>query len=474
MQWEAVIGLEVHAQLQTATKIFSSQSAAFGAEPNHHVNEVCAGMPGVLPVLNGHAVELAVMAGLALGCEVHPWSQFARKNYFYPDLPKGYQISQYKHPICTGGHVAFRVGDEEMRCELTRIHMEEDAGKNIHRGRHSLVDLNRAGVPLIEIVSEPQLSTAEQAAAYLKELRNVLRYIGVCDGNMEQGSFRCDANVSVRPVGQKTLGTRAEIKNLNSFRFVQRAIDYEIARQIDLIEDGHEVVQETRLFNVDSGRTFSMRSKEDAHDYRYFPDPDLPPLIIEAQRIEQMRQDLPELPADKRARYQKDLGLSLYDAEVLTQSRAVAEFFEAALAIGGSVKGVANWTMNEVLREAQHPDDNLGDLKFDAAQLGALVKMVDDGEVTGKIAKKIFAAMVKDGGDPVAIADAQGLRPLRDEGKLRAFIQEALDANPGQAQALRSGKMALLGFFMGQVMKKTRGKADPKMTQRLIQEMVKE
>lgn len=474
MEWEAVIGLEVHAQLQTQTKIFAREATAYGAGPNTQVSEVCAGMPGVLPVLNRDAVALAARAGLALGCEVHPWSQFARKNYFYPDLPKGYQISQYKHPICTGGEVVFRLGERTGRCRLTRIHMEEDAGKSTHTGAHSLIDLNRAGVPLIEIVSEPELRTSQEAAAYLKELRNVLRWIGVCDGNLEQGSFRCDANVSVRPKGQEAFGTRAEIKNLNSFKFVQKAIDYEIARQIDLIESGGEVVQETRLFNSDAGRTTSMRSKEDAHDYRYFPDPDLPPLVLEAGWLEEARRALPELPGQKRARYTESLGLSPYDADVLTQSRAVSDFFESSLeSAGGDAKGVANWVMNDVLRVAGNPDDGLDDLRFGPEQLAELVKLIGDGEITGKIAKDIFARMVETGKSPGAIADDEGLRPVRDEGRLRALLQGVIDANPGQAQAFKNGKTKLLGFFMGQVMKQTQGKADPTLTRTLIQDMLK-
>ncbi len=475
MTWEAVIGLEVHAQLQTLTKIFSRQSAAFGADPNTQVGEVCAGLPGSLPTFNAQVAHLALKAGLALHCQIHPWSQFDRKNYFYPDLPKGYQISQLHHPICTGGHVEFINNDGTLqRCNLTRIHIEEDAGKNTHEGRHSLVDLNRAGVPLIEIVSEPELRTADEAAAYLKELRNVLRFIGVCDGNMEQGSLRCDANVSVRPSGQTTLGTRAEIKNLNSFRFLQRAIDFEIARQIDLIEAGHEIVQETRLFNADTGRTASMRSKADAHDYRYVPDPDLPPLVLLPRDIQAARDDLPELPADKRARYQRDLGLSPYDAGVLTQSRAVAEFFEGTLGHGADPKAAANWIMNDVLRLATHPEDNLDDLRFGPAHLAELVQMIDGGTITGKIAKTLFERMADDGRLPSLIADQEGLRPLRDEDALRATLRAILDANPQQAADLKEGKTKLLGFFVGQVMKATQGKADPQTTTALLLTMLDE
>lgn len=472
MEWEAVIGLEVHAQLQTHTKIFSSESTAFGQGPNMQVNEVCAGLPGVLPVFNADAVQMAVKAGLALGCQINLWSQFARKNYFYPDLPKGYQISQYEHPICTGGGVEFLVNGEPMRCNLTRIHMEEDAGKSTHAGHHSFVDLNRAGVPLIEIVAEPDLRTAEQAAAYLRELRNILRYIGVCDGNLEQGSFRCDANVSVRRPGDP-FGTRAEIKNLNSFRFVQKAIDYEINRQIDLIESGQKVVQETRLFNADTGKTFSMRSKEDAHDYRYFPDPDLPPLIITQEEVDALQKNLPALPGQRRARYQ-ELGLSAYDASVLTQSRAVAEFFETACEGNTNAKGVANWVMNEVLRVASNPEEGLDDLSITPAHISELVQMIDKNEITGKIAKTVFARMLETGKKPSIIADEEGLRPVRDEGKLLEVLKEIVAANAAQAQQYKDGKQALAGFFIGQVMKKTRGKADPKLTRELLHKIVHE
>ena len=471
MSWEAVIGLEVHAQLATQTKIFARESAAYGAEPNNHVSEVCAGLPGVLPVLNREVVEMAMRAGAALGCTIHQWSQFARKNYFYPDLPKGYQISQYKHPICTGGDVSFLVDGEEMVCRLTRIHMEEDAGKSTHSGSHSLVDLNRAGVPLVEIVTEPDLRTAEQAAAFLRELRAILRYIEVCDGNLEQGSFRCDANVSVRRSGQ-ALGTRAEVKNLNSFRFVHKAIQYEIDRQIDLIEAGGTVVQETRLFNSDTGRTSSMRTKEDAHDYRYFPDPDLPPLVIDAEWEASVRSQLPELPRQKRARYQRDLGVALADAVLLTQSAPVARFFEAACEGANNTKRVANWVMNDVLRVASNPNESLDDLAFGPLHVTALVNMIEEGAITGKIAKNVFEKMASTGDDPNTIADREGLRPVRDEGAIRNQVCSVIAANPAQAQQYRDGKTKLLGFFVGQVMRESRGKADPALVRKLIQELL--
>ena len=469
-QWEVVIGLEVHAQLATRTKIFSRESAAYGAEPNTQVNEVCAGMPGVLPVMNRDAVHMAMKAGAALGCTIHRVSQFDRKQYFYPDLPKGYQISQFAAPICTGGEVRFLVDGVEKVCSLTRIHMEEDAGKSSHGGDHSLVDLNRAGTPLIEIVSEPELQTPDEAAAYLRELRAILRYVDVCDGNLEQGSFRCDANVSVRRPGEP-LGTRAEIKNLNSFRFVQRAIQYEIDRQIDLLEGGGRVVQETRLYNADTGKTFSMRSKEDAHDYRYFPDPDLPPLVIDADWEARARAELPELPAARRARYQADWALSEADAMTLTASREVAEFFEAAAAASKNPQRVANWVVNEVLRIVDNPDDGLA-LPFSASQLTSLSDLVDSGAITGKIAKTVFDHMVATGDDPDLILDRENLRPVRDEGAVRAAVEAVLAANPDQVEQYRAGKTKVMGFFVGQIMRATGGKADPTLVRELLTELL--
>ena len=470
MSWETVIGLEVHAQLATRTKIFSRESAAYGAEPNTHVNEVCAGMPGVLPVMNRDAVHMAMKAGAALGCQINRLSQFDRKQYFYPDLPKGYQISQFAAPICTGGEVRFLVDGEERVCQLTRIHMEEDAGKSSHEGDSSLVDLNRAGTPLIEIVSEPDLGTAEEAAAYLRELRAILRYIDVCDGNLEQGSFRCDANVSVRRKGEP-LGTRAEIKNLNSFRFVQRAIQYEVGRQIDLLEGGGRVVQETRLYNADTGKTFSMRSKEDAHDYRYFPDPDLPPMVIDEAWELRARAELPELPGARRVRYQSEWDVSAADAVTLSASREVADFFEAAAAGSKNPKRVSNWVVNEVLRVVENPEDGLA-LLFTAAQLAALSDMVEAKEITGKMAKTVFEHMVATGDDPGALLDREGLRPVRDEGAVRAAVEKIVADNPEQAEQFRAGKTKVMGFFIGQVMRATKGKADPDLVRQLLAELL--
>ena len=470
--WEIVIGLQVHAQLATQTKIFSRESAAYGAEPNSHVNEVCAGLPGVLPVLNRDAVELAMKAGYALGCDVHRWSQFDRKNYFYPDLPKGYQISQFTHPICTGGHVDYLLDGQVKRCNLTRIHMEEDAGKSTHVDAVSLVDLNRAGTPLIEIVSEPELRSAEEAAAYLRELRLILRTLEVCDGNMDEGSFRCDANVSVRRPGAP-LGTRAEIKNINSFRFVLRAIDYEVARQIDVIESGGAVVQETRLFNSNTGRTSSMRGKEEAHDYRYFPDPDLPPLVIDEAWADRVAGSLPELPMARRLRYQETLGLSAYDADNLTAAAPVARFFEAALAAHpGNPKGVANWVLNDLMANVANPEEDLDALPITPDHLAQLVRLIDDQEINGKIAKTVFTRMLATGRPPAEICDEEGLRPISDPARIRPMLEQLLADNPSQVAGYRAGKLKLLGFFIGQAMQLTKGKADPNVTKDLLVAML--
>ncbi len=469
--WEIVIGLEVHAQLKTDSKIFSRESTAFGAEPNQHVNEVCAGLPGVLPVLNKRAVELAMRAGFALGCDVHRDSRFDRKNYFYPDLPKGYQISQLFHPICTGGAVTYVLDGEERTCRLTRIHMEEDAGKSTHRGDASLVDLNRAGIPLIEIVSEPELRSPAEAAAYLKALRNLLRALNVCDGNMEQGSFRCDANVSVRRPGEP-LGTRAELKNINSFRFIQRAIEYEANRQIDLIESGGAVVQETRLYNSDTGRTASMRSKEEAHDYRYFPDPDLPPLRIDEAWYNATRDSLPELPHQRRQRYQRDLGLSLYDADNLTAAPPLSDYFEAVLALfSENPKNTANWILNTLLAHTPNPDAEPPPIP--PQHLADLLRLIHAGDLNHQLARQVFDLMLTTHRDPTTIIDAEGLRPVRDTAGLEALIHTIIDENPAQVAQYREGKDKLFSFFMGQLMKKTQGKADANLARDTMTRLLK-
>ena len=473
-KWELVVGVEVHCQLATNTKIFSAASTAFGAEPNTHVNEVDMGLPGVLPVLNGKAVDFALKASMALDCRINQRSEFSRKNYFYPDLPKGYQISQDNLPISQHGHLDVELEEGVKRVGITRIHMEEDAGKSSHMAKapFSVVDLNRAGVPLIEIVSEPDMRHPDEVVAYLKELRSIVVYLGVCDGNMEEGSFRCDANVSVRRRGETELGTRCELKNINSFKFVKDAIYYEMNRQIELIESGGEVIQQTRLYNPDKGVTFAMRSKEDAHDYRYFPEPDLPPLIVSDAWMERVRGELPELPATKRARYVSDLGLTAFDASVLSADRPIAEYFEAALStFADNPKTLANWVMNEVLRETTA--DTIGEFKVKPAQLADLVRLIEKSVINGKIAKDVFADMIESGDDAEAIVEKKGLKQVTDTGAITAIIDEIMNANADKVAEFRDGKESLIGWFVGQVMKASRGKANPQVVNELLSEKLK-
>jgi aspartyl-tRNA(Asn)/glutamyl-tRNA(Gln) amidotransferase subunit B len=474
--YEPVIGLEVHAQLLTRSKLFCACSAEFGAPPNANTCPVCMAFPGVLPVVNRRAVEFAIRAGLATGCRIARASRWARKNYFYPDLPKAYQISMYEAPICIGGTVRFALDGVEKRVRLTRIHLEEDAGKNIHDAHAdaSLVDLNRAGVPLLEIVSEPELGSPAEAAAYLKALRTVLQYLEICDGNMEEGSFRCDANVSVRTAGSDTLGTRAEVKNLNSFRAVERALEHEIARQTELVSSGGQVVQETRLWDADREVTRSMRSKEFAHDYRYFPDPDLPPLVVEEEWVEEVRSTLPELPIERRERFVAELGLSAYDAEVLTARRDVADYFEAALVRHGNPKTIANWVMESVLRIVRERklDEQLRirDWPLSATALVELVELIDGGTISGKIAKVVFDEAVVSGKSPAAIVAERGLVQVTDPSAIGAAVDRVLEKNLDKVAEYRSGKDKLFGFFVGQVMKATGGKANPKRVNDLLRQ----
>jgi aspartyl-tRNA(Asn)/glutamyl-tRNA(Gln) amidotransferase subunit B len=469
-RYETVIGLEVHAQLKTESKIFCGCSTHFGADPNANVCPVCSGMPGVLPVLNGKVVEYAAKTGLATDCVVNPVSVFARKNYFYPDLPKGYQISQFEQPICEHGHVDITVDGQTRRIGLTRIHMEEDAGKNIHSAADNLsyVDLNRACVPLIEIVSEPDMRSPEEAVAYLKALRAILVYLDVCDGNMEEGSFRCDANVSLRPVGETAFGTRTELKNLNSFRHVQKALEYEVERQADLLDDGVAVVQETRLYDVTNNVTASMRGKEEAHDYRYFPDPDLVPLRLNEADIARWRSELPELPAAKRARFIAAFGLSEYDADVLTAERDLAAYFEAAVAAGAEPKQAANWIQGELIHACGQTGQGPLQCRLTPARLAGLLKLIDTGVISGKIAKQIFPELLENDAAPDAYVREKGLVQISDTSALEQAVEAVLAANPEEVAAYRGGKTKLMGFFVGQVMKATKGKANPGLVNELL------
>ena len=478
MKYQAVIGLEVHVQLLTNTKIFCGCSTKFGAPPNTQTCPVCLGLPGALPVLNRKVVEYAIRAGLATNCRIAPKSVFARKNYFYPDLPKGYQISQFELPICTEGHLDIELDGTVKRIGITRIHMEEDAGKLVHAdipglGHGSGVDLNRACTPLLEVVSEPDLRSADEAVAYLKKLHQIVVYLGVCDGNMEEGSFRCDANVSVMPVGSDTFGTRAEIKNVNSFRFVKQAIEYEIERQIDLVEEGGKVVQETRLFDPNSGTTRSMRGKEEAHDYRYFPDPDLVPLIIGNDWVEDVRLSLPELPEAKRERYTTELGLTAYDAEVLTATRELAEYFEACLALFPQAKPVANWVMGEVTRGLNDNGLAITSNPVTPRLLAELLMLIDKGTISGKIAKTVFDEMWQSGKDPAVIVEEKGLVQVSDTGEIEKIIDEVMAANMGQVEEFRGGKEKVFGFFVGQVMRASKGKANPAAVNEILLKKLK-
>jgi aspartyl-tRNA(Asn)/glutamyl-tRNA(Gln) amidotransferase subunit B len=461
--WEAVIGLEVHARLLTRTKIFCGCATAFGAPPNTQVCPVCLGYPGALPVLNRKAVELAIRMALATGCDVQPRSVFARKNYFYPDLPKGYQISQFDQPLATGGSI--------LGVRLTRIHMEEDAGKLLHERDASLVDLNRAGTPLIEIVSEPDIRSSDQASAYLTRLRQMLMYAEVCDGNMEEGSMRCDANVSVRRAGEP-LGTRTEVKNLNSFRFLRAAIDYEIQRQIAVLEGGGKIDQETRLFDVNAGETRVMRSKEEAHDYRYFPEPDLFTLAIDEAWVNDVRRSLPALPDARIERYQREHAMSVVDAEVLVASRAVADFYEAAAEEAGNPRAAANWVRNEVLRVLNEQKIEIGAYRVTPAMLGRLIRLIDSGAIGGKAAKEVFEEMSATGDDAERIVERKGLSQVSDPAVIREAAVRVLQANAASVEQFRGGSTKVFGFLVGQLMKETRGKAKAELANEILRELL--
>ncbi len=469
-KYEAVIGLEIHTHLLTKSKMFCGCSTEFGGEPNDHTCPICTAMPGALPVLNQHVIEIAVRAGIAAHCEVAPYSIFDRKSYFYPDLPKGYQISQYETPVCKGGYidVPSDKNGEPLRVRLVRIHLEEDAGKNIHEGNHSLVDLNRSGVPLLEIVSEPDIRSGAEAAAYVQEMRAILRYIDASDGRMEEGSLRCDCNVSVRPRGQKEFGVKTEIKNLNSFRFVEKAIEYEIDRQIDIIESGGKVTQETHLWDPVREVTRPMRSKEYANDYRYFPEPDLPPLIVPPDLVEAIRGEMPELPADRRARYVKDFGLTPYEAGVLTAEREISAYFEATLPGLKNRKTAANWVMTEVLRIVHESGKSLAEAAPAAIEVGALLRMVEESKISLNAAKTSFAAMVKSGKSAEATVAELGLAQVSDEGAIASAIDKILATETEKVNEYRAGRDKLFGFFVGQAMKAMGGKANPKVINDLL------
>lgn len=479
MKFEPVIGLEVHAQLLTDSKLFCGCSTKFGAEPNTQVDPICLGMPGVLPVLNRKAVEFAIKMALAVECEVKHKSVFARKNYFYPDLPKGYQISQYTEPLAEKGRLEIEVDGEKKTIGITRIHMEEDAGKLLHGegpqdAAFSFVDLNRTGVPLIEIVSEPDIRSADEAQAYLKALRDILVYLGICSGNMEEGSFRCDANISVRPVGTEKFGTRAELKNMNSFKFVKEAIDYEIQRQVDLIESGGKVIQETRLFDSAKGITASMRSKEEAHDYRYFPDPDLLPLIVTDELISEVRSTLPELPRARRERFVSEYGIPAYDAGVLTASRDLADYYEQAVKETGEPKLSSNWIMGELLRLLNEDNRDVKNCPISPNGLADIIKMVKGGQISGKMAKEVFEEMYKTGKAASDIVKAKGLTQISDEGELAKIVEEIVKNNPDNVAKFKAGKTTVLGFFVGEIMKATKGKANPQVINKLLKEKLEQ
>jgi aspartyl-tRNA(Asn)/glutamyl-tRNA(Gln) amidotransferase subunit B len=473
-KYETVIGLEVHVQLTTSSKIFCGCATRFGNSPNSQTCPVCLGLPGSLPVLNRQAVEFAIHAGLATRCTISPRSVFARKNYFYPDLPKGYQISQYELPVCEHGHLEIETeAGGPKTIGITRIHMEEDAGKLLHAegpgaGQTSCVDLNRAGTPLLEVVSEPDLRSADEAVAYLKKLHQIVVYLGVCDGNLEEGSFRCDANVSLRPWGQKEFGTRAEIKNVNSFRFIKQAIEYEVERQAEILDDGGKIVQETRLFDPGTGSTRSMRGKEEAHDYRYFPDPDLVPLVISEEWVDQVRRILPELPEAKRERFIREYGIPRYDADVLAAERGVADYFDECVRLHGHAKACSNWIMGEVLRALREEGIAIAAAPVTPPLLAGMLRRIDDQTISGKIAKTVFDEMWQTRKDADAIIAEKGLKQVTDTGAIEAAIDQVIAANPDQVAAYRDGKDKLFGFFVGQVMKASKGKANPTAVNELL------
>ena len=473
MEWETVLGLEIHAQLATKSKIFSGASTAYGSEPNTQACVVSLGMPGVLPVLNKEVVRMAVKFGLAIGAQIDEFSVFARKNYFYPDLPKGYQISQFEKPIIGLGFTDIEVEEgKPIRVGITRAHLEEDAGKSLHEDYQGMtgIDLNRAGTPLLEIVSEPDMRSPQEAVAYMKKIHSIVRYLGICDGSMAEGSFRCDANVSIRPKGQEELGTRTELKNINSFRNIEKAINHEVERQIDVLESGGKITQETRLYDADKDETRPMRSKEEANDYRYFPDPDLLPVQVSQALIEEVRKTLPELPDDRKKRFVEEIGLSSYDAGLLTADRELADYFETATkAADGETKLTANWINGELSAALNKENKSISESPINAEQLGQLVLRIKDNTISGKIAKQVFASLWNGEGETVdAIIEDKGLKQMSDSGELETLVNEVIEANPDQVEQYRAGKTKVMGFFVGQIMKNTGGKANPGQINQLL------
>jgi aspartyl-tRNA(Asn)/glutamyl-tRNA(Gln) amidotransferase subunit B len=471
-KYEAVIGLEVHAQLLTETKLFCGCSTKFGNPPNTNVCPICLGHPGVLPVLNKKAVEYAVLMGLATNCRINEKSVFARKNYFYPDLPKGYQISQYDLPVCEAGHIDVDLSNgSTKRLGITRIHLEEDAGKSIHdQAFETLVDVNRCGVPLIEIVSEPDMRSAEEAYQYLSKIKQIVQYLGICDGNMEEGSLRCDANISVRLKGEAKLGTKTEIKNMNSFKNVEKALNYEIERQIELIEDGGKVIQETLLWNADLNIASPMRGKEEAHDYRYFPEPDLMPVIVSKEWVKEISGNLPELPEARKQRFSSEYKLPAYDADILTSSRDLADYYEEVAKVTTDYKSASNWIMGDILKAVNETKTSIKDFSIKPVQLGKLINLINNNTISGKIAKEVFPFMLKDGKDPEVIVKEKNLVQITDSSAIESAIQKILDSNPNEVEQYLSGKEKVFGFLVGQVMRETKGKANPKAVNDILKE----
>jgi aspartyl-tRNA(Asn)/glutamyl-tRNA(Gln) amidotransferase subunit B len=471
--YEAVVGLEIHVQLSTKSKLFCGSAASFGGHDNDHICPVCVGMPGSLPVLNEKVLDYAIKTGLALGCSIRRESVFARKQYFYPDLPKGYQISQYDQPLCEHGHVEFFIGGQKRRISVTRAHLEEDAGKSTHHGDYTLINLNRAGVPLLEIVSAPELRSAAEAAEYARAMRNIVRYLDVCDGNMEEGSLRCDCNVSVRRKGAEKLGTKVELKNINSFRFIEKAIDYEVQRQIDCLEMNEPIYQETRLYDPDKNRTFAMRSKEEAHDYRYFPDPDLLPIKVNDEIVERARKSIPELPLARAERFINHLGLPEYDAHFLTQERQVADYFEKVTELSRNPKAASNWVMTELMRDLNNSGLEISKSPITPESLAELIRLIDQGIISGKIAKAVFPEMWAGESSPERVVKEKGLVQITDVNAIESLVEAIIAANPIELAQYQAGKEKVFGFFVGQVMKASKGQASPELVNELLKRKLK-